>query len=74
MMGSPYRGNAGPSRQRSPEPPSPERMDDVSLALLLVVVGGVGMVVGIAADRATELVLGALLLMMGAKVANEARR
>jgi hypothetical protein len=69
----PYRDSEVSS---APAPAATARVarDDLVVAILLLVVGVVGVVSGLSMDRQAQLTLGLVLLAFAAKVAWEARR
>jgi hypothetical protein len=70
----PYRGPAPP---HAPAPPAAEAgvaLDDVVVALLLLLVGGLGVLSGLSMDRQAQLSLGLVLIAFAIKVGWEARR
>lgn len=76
MTGHPYREPARPELHDDggAAPASAISPDDVAVALVLFVLGGAGVAVGLYCDRALELTLGMIMLVLALKVSRDARR
>ena len=72
MGNHPYREPAGrPTCPATREPLSP---DDVVVAVMLFLLGALGLGIGVSCDRGLELSLGLILIALSAKVVHDARR
>jgi hypothetical protein len=70
----PYREPESPCAPAPPEADAGVALDDLVVALLLLVVGGLGVLSGLSMDRQAQLSLGLVLIAFAIKVGWDARR